>query len=439
MYKLLVANCLCLVALLGTVSCYNEKNSFGDKWIDSDLRNVSMDTSSIIMNAVLIDSLETSGKQIVLAGKYTHPIWGSISAISYIPYLRPQYSTEADVEVQFDSLVLILSCNKRFVGDTTFQQQYSIHLLTEKVILNENGYLYNHSSFAYESEPLVIHSFTPRPNNSEKMEIRLPDKLGHDLLTRFHKHDESVAMDHFEDYFKGIVIVPDEQRSHSLLNFQVSDSLSALVLHYHIENGYENHQKLIFSPNIATQFNQLLHDRRDTPMEPYPGKKVEIPSIELGNRGVVFAGIGWYTRLEFPYLNNIMEQGEYVHIDKAGLKIYPEYGTYSGFNDLPDSIFLYIADENNVVTDAVKDYLGKQVQGGKLVRDDLFLGNTYYYFDVTQFMKDELGTSGKYKHNLQLVFNSDDYTKSLRNLTFCDPNGQHPIVLQLNYKIYESY
>lgn len=45
-------------------------------------------------------------------------------------------------------------------------------------------------------------------------------------------------------------------------------------------------------------------------------EKVEIPSAELGNRGVLFAGIGWYTRLEFPYLNDIMEQGEYVHIEK---------------------------------------------------------------------------------------------------------------------------
>ena len=44
------------------------------------------------------------------------------------------------------------------------------------------------------------------------------------------------------------------------------------------------------------------------------------------------------SRLEFPYLNDIMEQGEYVHIEKAGLRIYPEYGTYSGYNTLPDSI-----------------------------------------------------------------------------------------------------
>lgn len=439
MYKLLVVVCCYFIIFCSIVSCYDENNTFGNRLVDSDLRNISMDTSSITVTAVLIDSLETSGKQVVLAGKYMHPLWGSISAASYIPYLRPQYSTESDVTVQFDSLILLLSTNKNFVGDTTQQQRYSIHLLSEKVVLNDNGYLYNNSSFAYEPEPLTVYSFIPRPRTSEKLEIRLPDKLGKDLLTRFHNHDESVAVNHFEDYFKGIVIIPDEQQSYSLLGFQVADSLSALILHYHIESGYENHQKLVFSPNTATQFNQLQHDRHDTPMETYPWKKVEIPSAELGNRGVLFAGIGWYTRLEFPYLNDIMEQGEYVHIEKAGLRIYPEYGTYSGYNTLPDSIFLYIADENNVVTDAVKDYLGKQVQGGRLVKDDVFLGNTYYYFDVTQFMKDELGTSGKYKHNLQLVFNSDDYTKTLRNLTFSDTKGQHPITLQLNYKIYESY
>ena len=439
MHKLLIVIGFCLVTFLGVISCYDEHNTFGDRLVDSDLRNISMDTSTIVMTAVLIDSLETSGKQVVLAGRYAHPVWGRVSAASYIPYMRPQYSTEADVTVKFDSLMLVLSSNGDFVGDTTLQQRYSIHLLTEKIILNDNGYLYNNSSFAYESEPMASYSFIPRPHVTEKLEIRLPDELGQDLLNRFHNHDESVAINHFEDYFKGIVIMPDEKQSYSLLSFQVSDSLSALVLHYHIEGGYENQQKLVFSPNTTTQFNQLIHERHGTPMEPYPLKKVEIPSEKLGNRGILFSGIGWYTRLEFPYLNNIMEQGEYVHIEKAGLKIYPEYGTYSGYNALPDSIFLYIAEENNVVTDAVKDYLGKQVQGGKLVKDDLFLGNTYYYFDVTKFMKDELGTSGKYKHNLQLVFNSDDYTKTLKNLTFGDPNGQHPIILQLNYKIYESY
>ena len=121
------------------------------------------------------------------------------------------------------------------------------------------------------------------------------------------------------------------------------------------------------------------------------------------------------------------------------LKLYPELGTYSETNALPDSVYLYIADENNVVTDAVTDYLGTQVQGGTLVKDDVFNENTYYYFDVTDFMQQELGTIGINKHNLQLVLNEDSYTKTFKNMTFGDRQSKSPIVLQLIYKIYESY
>ena len=142
---------------------------------------------------------------------------------------------------------------------------------------------------------------------------------------------------------------------------------------------------------------------------------------------------------EFPYLNNLMQQGTQVEIESALLKIYPEQGTYSDYNTLPDSLYLYIADENNVVTDAVTDYLGSEVQRGTLSEDNTFNENTYYYFDVTQFMQEELGAFGMYKHNLQLVFNSDDYTGTFKNLTFNDQGGRNPVTLQLIYKVYESY
>lgn len=421
------------------MSCYDENTTLGNRWVDSEFRNISIDTCTVTKTVVLIDSLETSGKSVVLAGRYTHPVWGSVSATGYIPYLHPFYSTEANETVRFDSLMLVLSCNTTFVGDTTVLQKYSIHRLTEKVMLNENGYLYNSSSFAYESSPLAVCSFLPRPHSSERIEVRLPDDLGSDLLTRFHNRDESVSAGHFEDYFKGLVIVPDEGQSHSITGFGVTDSLPALELHYHIEDSRENHHKLVFRANKEKQFNRLTQDRRGTPMENHSRENLEIPSSELGYRGVLFSGIGWFTRLEFPHLNNIMEQGRHVEIDRAALRIYPEFGTYSEYNALPDSIFLYIADENNVITDVVKDRLGDLEQTAKLVKDDLFVGNTYYYFDVSEFMKAELGASGRYKHNLQLVLSGEDYTGTLKNLTFGDTDRQSSVVLQLNYKIYESY
>jgi hypothetical protein len=174
-------------------------------------------------------------------------------------------------------------------------------------------------------------------------------------------------------------------------------------------------------------------------LEKFPVSQKNIASEKLENKGLIFAGLGWYSRLEFPYISNLMQQGEQIDIESAILKIQPQLKTYSTFNNLPDSIYLYIADENNVVVDAVTDYLGSEVQRGTLVKDDAFPENTYYYFDLTSFIREELGSFGIYKHNLQLVFNNDYYTKTFRNLTFENQNGTLPIVLQLTYKIYESY
>lgn len=42
-----------------------------------------------------------------------------------------------------------------------------------------------------------------------------------------------MSEERFEDYFKGVAIVPDLAGSESLLTFTVADSSAALVLHYH--------------------------------------------------------------------------------------------------------------------------------------------------------------------------------------------------------------
>ena len=91
------------------------------------------------------------------------------------------------------------------------------------------------------------------------------------------------------------------------------------------------------------------------------------------------------------------------------------------------------------MTDAVKDYLGNEVQSGVLEKDDTYSENTYYYFDITTFLQEELGASGMYKHSLQLVFDEDTYIQTFRNLTFRDQQGSSPVTLQLTFKVYESY
>lgn len=429
-----------LILLCGSLfSCYDEENNYGDDLVESAFRNILIDSCTVTVTSTIIDSLETTGQELALVGQYTHPLWGTVSACAYLPYSVPTYDTEADEVVRLDSLVLTLSYGSYSIGDTTLPMRLTVHRLLEKVILNDNGYLYNNSSFAYDPEPIAACTFKPKLGDSERLEIRLPDELGKDMLTRLHNRDNTLSGDRFEDYFKGLVVVPDPDVCRNIVSFNVSDTASTLILHYSIEDALTQEDECVISPKTETQFYHVDHDRRGTEMESLPAKNIEVASSELGNRGVLFGGIGWYSRLGFPHLNEILQHGERVSIESAYLKVYPEPGTWSDFNPLPDSLYLYIIDENNVVTDAVTDYLGTEVQSGTLVKDDSFDENTYYYFDISTFLQEELGAFGKYKHNLQLVFENDTYTQTFRNLTFSDQEGRSPIVLQLTYKVYESY
>lgn len=71
---------------LGLFSCYDENGTYGSDLVDSAFRNVRIDTSTVVVTSVLIDSLETSGKNVALVGRYKHSLWGVVSSHSFIAY-----------------------------------------------------------------------------------------------------------------------------------------------------------------------------------------------------------------------------------------------------------------------------------------------------------------------------------------------------------------
>ena len=100
-----------------------------------------------------------------------------------------------------------------------------------------------------------------------------------------------MSEDRFEDYFKGVAIVPDLAGSESLLTFTVADSSAALVLHYHLSDELSTEKELWFFPNNGYQSIISTMTVSGTDMAGYPMKGVEIPSAELSNRGVLFGGL----------------------------------------------------------------------------------------------------------------------------------------------------
>ena len=232
MKKILLLTKLLLLSLI-TFSCYNEDNTFGETLVSSAFRNISTDTCTVTITSTIIDSLETNNNAVALVGQYTHDLWGSVSVNSFIPYQAPAYSIDMDETVRLDSLVLALGYSGYSIGDTMQHLSFTIHRLKEKIIQNDNGYLYNNSSFAYDEEAIAGYTIRPRPNDEERFEVRLPDELGQDLLNRLHQRDDVVSDDYFEDYFNGLVIKPANLVQH-LISFSVGVPSPPIILSHHV-------------------------------------------------------------------------------------------------------------------------------------------------------------------------------------------------------------
>lgn len=148
---------------------------------------------------------------------------------------------------------------------------------------------------------------------------------------------------------------------------------------------------------------------------------------------------GYYNQLEFPYLNELQDMGQIVSIESATLYLYPLAGSYNQTNQLPEDIRLYITNENNVLEDYVYGSDGVTVQTGNPTVDEVSGRDTYYSFDLTEFIRNNLGTWGINRQKLLLNMNSSDAATTFNQVIFTnDPDNERQCRLDIRFKTYNE-
>jgi len=429
-----------LVALLICSSCHDETSALGSNWVESDLRNVLTDTCTVKMSTVLLDSINTSNKEVAQLGYYKDDVWGAISASTYVEYSPATFTPDENLAYGFDSLTISVKCNGDYVGDTLAPLKVHLYELTQNVELNSNsGYLYNNSNFSHKPAPFSTISIQPKPNGKNILEYRLSDDLGKAWFSKIlSKSDDFTSSDNFKKYFKGIAFIPDENTNKSIMGFAINDSSLCITLYYHEVNESSNDYTVRFSPT-TTNFNKVKHDRSNTPLQLFNKETKEFVSDKMLNMSYVQGLTGLYTKIEFPYLNNLLEVGQMVSIESAMLYLYPVKGSYGILNPLPPSLALYKSNEDDVTEDQITDILGTSVQTGSLVTDEDLHENTYYSFDITSFMQSNLGKIGVNKKNLQLVLPEAKINTSYQSVVFGDMKyPQNQVKVTVLYKVYKT-
>ncbi len=346
-------------------------------------RLVLVDTLSINVSTVVMDSITTSGKDLLLAGTYTDPRLGKIISKSYFQVSFPK-STPQEDEI-FDSISLIITYSGYSHGDTTWLEKLMVKRLTEKLQLKEQNSFYNTSHLDYDQTSLGELVFYPRPSSNEKIAIPLSKDFGQEIFDYLNQsQDDEFKDDEFNNFFKGLVLVPDDITGNSIIGYMVSDtSLLVRIYSHTVDNELNTNEINLPVKNKNLQFNQISCDWTNNPAFINHMQKNGIPASETGNMSFINAGLGMFTKFSFPTMSSLIEF-ENCALVRAVLYIKPALGTNV---ELPDdrNFAIFQTNKNNGLDILLIKSDGTAVQP-ILSKDELYNEQTWYSFDITDHM-----------------------------------------------------
>jgi Domain of unknown function (DUF4270) len=440
MIKITEYSGFCLVVLCASLlsACADDDFNIGGRFIDSSIRTVLIDTCTIRLSTVSIDSVLTSGKNSVLAGSFSDTTFGQTECVAYVPFTVPGSVNLTDAEIVFDSIDLMMTLNGIWIGDTTIYHSFGVHLLDKVISLPDDENYYSTMSVPFGKEPIAVLRCKPHPLSGDTLSVRLPDQLGRDLLDKIMSDDQEVlgSQERFMDFFQGIALAAGSDIN-TVVGFAAGDSSMVIRIHFHYSTLDRTEGILTVTPYTSRCFYGVTTDRSGTPFSNLHGN--ELVSSVTGNMVLVQALTGSFVKIDFPYLNSLLEMGDHCTVTNASLKIYPVRGTYSRAVPLPEDLSLYVSNENDVKLGYITTYSGDALQTGNLLKDDLLNIETFYSYDITSFLQEQLGAIGIYRRKLQLIVPEASQAVTMHTLVAGD--GMHyrnKMILRVSYLIYDG-
>lgn len=385
--KLYIVLCLSLVWF----SCKKVDIAFGDQFLDNGYTHVvKVDSFTVDMATVQVDSFISSAKGVALLGGYNDPVFGKTNIESYFELAPPTY-VDSFANTTFDSLVLILKPGKGYYGDTTSLLQVDVHRVTEPIA----GYgdnplgINNNRHFAVQPSPLASKSMLVRPNTGDLLQIRLDDHLGREFLQKLqNKADLDLqGSDAFLQYFHGLRLSTSNKDAQLVVGCQ--DSV-IMRLYYKMPGLYTADRTVDFKlANSAHQFNSIQADRSGTVLKNLAASGM-LPSSATNNTAYASYATGAMIKLRFPTVREILKLPGYAKIIKATLTVKPVPGSYIMPYSLPPELRLSQTTQLNQLGDdiTILSSNGTPVaQTGNLVIDYLYGENTGYVYDVTSYLQ----------------------------------------------------
>ncbi|MBS1918378.1 MAG: DUF4270 family protein [Bacteroidetes bacterium] len=443
---------ICLLSgfvLFSFIACDKPSISFGTTFINNNNTNIIVvDTFTTALSTVRLDSFPTNSTGVMLIGSYNDPYFGTITSKAVLQFGVPSIPVLTTQSV-FDSISLIMRINKTFYGDTTIPQRYYVSQLDTPLRLPLPPLpqaFFNNKVVGFNTNPLGFTDVTIKPTalitksiySKDSVQIELPDTLGKDLMHLMYTKSEIVTnLTAFLNYFKGLYIYSDTVAGKGVI-FGFNDS-AIIRLVYHDPGAVFTYHNVYFQiNNRAYQFNQVNTDRSATPLtalnsapRPNPNVWTEVPSSQTNHNAYLQSGTGLQIKIRFPTISTLSQFSDYLGIYKAELILKPVSGSYNPLLPLPPQLILSQTNENNQLG-SVLTY-GGTVQYGNLVTDYITGQNTGYVYDVTSFIKQQVGLPASSLNGLMLSIPSPSNYTTMNRVVIGDQTNK---VFNASLKVY---
>lgn len=376
------------------LSCENPSDiSIGG--LGEDAKAFFDDNLEMTVETFLMDSVITSGQSSALVGTYTDPIFGEITAESYIQPTLVQNvnSFTGSVTVSeftfpstqvYDSLVLRLLNNDLVMfGDTNQAMSIEIHRLKKPL---ENKTFNNDVKIEYESAVLATKTFRRADlANGKDLYLRLPDVIGAELL-KLANTDDGKSRAAFESKFPGFAIV--SKSNDNLMNVfnlgPLSSNVSDLVLYFHQQNS-TTVEGLPFDFS-AGRHNFIGSKKDGTPLAQLKQKTDAFKSADT--LGYVQSAVGVGTKIKFPGLTKL----EGVQVSYAILTFKADTNSFDGkYPRAPFLTFINVDDNNKVKrADGNYVYVSNNQASTSGILSTYNDSTAVFQADITPFMHDIL-------------------------------------------------
>ncbi|MFN7117671.1 MAG: DUF4270 family protein [Saprospiraceae bacterium] len=413
---------LCCLALF---SRCNEPQELGASFFPDESFDLEIvDTLSLTASSVIYDSIPTRNTGRLLVGYHEDVKLGKISASAYfqLGFADNKSYYLDETHAFYDSITLVLKYDGYSYYDTSQLQTLYIHEVLEEIAIpDDDTTLFNTTILSFDQVPLAERIFYARPGRRGNLEIRLSDRLGKAIFDLATNNSESLSnAEKFQEYLKGLVIIPDQKQSGAILGFSPT---AELQLYYRNDESLPvQQQTLVFPMGNGIYYNQISSARKHSVLADLQAFDHPISSLQTNNEAFIQSGIGITTRIDIPYLKDMIQVNNDFLISKAVLEFYPTDYYNNKNTPLPASLTAYWVDEDNQSVGSTFTAL--------LRTDHEFDRDTYYEMDITNFIKTQLLIT-KNNKNALLLTPSNNFQNSLSHLSIGDSNHRNKMRLKV--------